>query len=190
MESYDVKKKNFIDGKIAIPVKLTESGMLMIENQANIAYVLFHARKKHENKHLFKVESLVRIMPKEMALQEGYYLVQSTAKRYICVEIDKNKELDSRYLDPSLENVPYDAKTERYDSQYSTLDNLSLRNGWHSYTTATPREHGYPYLMPKGIIFEAWERWVAKCDSHDVMTLQRDIMRIRVAMTLKLKKSE
>ena len=121
MESYDLKQKSFNHGKIAIPVKLTESGMAMIENQANITYVLFHTRKKNENKHLFKVESLVRIMPKEMALQEGYYLVQSTAKRYVCVEIDINRELDSSQMDPSIENVPYDTHTERYDSQYSTI---------------------------------------------------------------------
>ena len=128
MESYDVKQKGFNHGKIAIPIKLTESGMAMIENQANITYVLFHTRKKDENKHLFKVESLVRIMPKETALQEGYYLVQSTAKRYVCVEIDINRELDSSQLDPSIENVPYDTHTERYDSQYSTIGILKQDN--------------------------------------------------------------
>ena len=128
MESYDVKQKGFNHGKIAIPIKLTESGMAMIENQANITYVLFHTRKKDENKHLFKVESLVRIMPKETALQEGYYLVQSTAKRYVCVEIDINRELDSSLMDPSIENVPYDTHTERYDSQYSTIGILKQDN--------------------------------------------------------------
>lgn len=128
MESYDVKQKGFKHGKIAIPIKLTESGMAMIENQANITYVLFHTRKKDENKHLFKIKSLVRIMPKEMALQEGYYLVQSTAKRYVCVEIDINRELDSSQLDPSIENVPYDTHTERYDSQYSTIGILKQDN--------------------------------------------------------------
>lgn len=128
MESYDVKQKGFNHGKIAIPIKLTENGMAMIENQANITYVLFHTRKKDENKHLFKIESLVRIMPKEMALQEGYYLVQSTAKRYVCVEIDINRELDSSQLDPSIKNVPYDTHTERYDSQYSTIGILKQDN--------------------------------------------------------------
>lgn len=126
MESFDVKQKGFNHGKIAIPVKLTESGMSMIENQANISYVLFHTRKKDENKHLFKVESLVRIMSKEKALQEGYYLVQSTAKRYICAEIDLKKEMSSVDLNPSKSNVPYE-QSERYDSQYSTLDALKLK---------------------------------------------------------------
>ena len=66
----------------------------------------------------------MRILPKDDAAAEGYYLVQSTAKRYICVEIDLTKELESQNLNPSIDNVPYDAKTERYDSQYSTLEIL------------------------------------------------------------------
>ena len=124
MENYEGKQKGFSNGKVAIPIKLTESGMTLLENQANIAYVLFHTRKKDENKHLFKVQGIVRILPKDDAAAEGYYLVQSTAKRYICVEIDLTKELESQNLNPSIDNVPYDAKTERYDSQYSTLEIL------------------------------------------------------------------
>ena len=124
MENYEGKQKGFSNGKVAIPIKLTESGMTLLENQANIAYVLFHTRKKEENKHMFKVQSIVRILSKDEAVSEGFYLVQSTAKRYICVEIDLTKELESQKLNPSIDNVPYDAKTERYDSQYSTLEIL------------------------------------------------------------------
>lgn len=124
MENYEGKQKGFSNGKVAIPIKLTESGMTLLENQANIASVLFHTRKKDENKHLFKVQGIVRILPKDDAEAEGYYLVQSTANRYICVEIDLTKELESQNLNPSKDNVPYDAKTERYDSQYSTLEIL------------------------------------------------------------------
>lgn len=124
MEKYEDKVKNFTNGKVAIPVKLTESGMTLLENQANIAYVLFHTRKKDENKHFFRLESLVRILSKDDAQANGYYLVQSTAKRYVCIEIDLSKEIDSSGLNPSIDNVPYDTKTERYDSQYSTLDIL------------------------------------------------------------------
>lgn len=126
MESFDEKRKNFVHGKIAIPVKLTESGMSLMENQANIAYVLFHTRKKDENKHLFKLQSIVRTLSKTDAEHEGYYLVQSTAKRYICVEIDVMKELDSSVLNPSTENIPYEANTERYDPQYSTMTALKM----------------------------------------------------------------
>ena len=125
MENYEGKQKRFSDGKVAIPIKLTESGMTLLENQANIGFVLFHTRKKDENKHLFKVLGIVRILPKDDAVAEGYYLVQSTANRYICVEIDLTKELESQGLNPSIDNVPYNSKTERYDSQYSTLNILN-----------------------------------------------------------------
>lgn len=124
MEKYEEKQKNFSAGKIAVPVKLTESGMTLLENQPNIAYVLFHTRKKDENKHFFRVESIVRVMAKEEASKEGYYLVQSTAKRYLCIEINLEKELDSSSFDPSKDNIPYDVSTERYDPQFATLSQL------------------------------------------------------------------
>jgi len=124
MEKYDDKQKNFSDGKIAVPVKLTESGMTLLENQSNIAYVLFHTRKKDENKHFFRVESIVRVLSKDDAEKEGYYFVQSTAKRYLCIEINLKKELDSSSFDPSKDNIPYDVSTERYDSQFATLSQL------------------------------------------------------------------
>ena len=124
MEQYDDKQKNFSDGKIAVPIKLTESGMTLLENQSNIAYVLFHTRKKEKNKHFFRVESIVRVLSKDDAEKEGYYFVQSTAKRYLCIEINLEKELDSSSFDPSKDNIPYDASTERYDSQFATLSQL------------------------------------------------------------------
>ena len=36
MENYEGKQKRFSDGKVAIPVKLTESGMTLLENQATL----------------------------------------------------------------------------------------------------------------------------------------------------------
>ena len=124
MEQYDDKQKNFSDGKIAVPIKLTESGMTLLENQSNIAYVLFHTRKKEKNKHFFRVESIVRVLSKDNAEKEGYYFVQSTAKRYLCIQINLKKELDSSSFDPSNDNIPYDVSTERYDSQFATLSQL------------------------------------------------------------------
>lgn len=124
MENYDDKQKNFSDGKIAVPIKLTESGMTLLENQSNIAYVLFHTRKKEKNKHFFRVESIVRVLSKDNAEKEGYYFVQSTAKRYLCIQINLKKELDSSSFDPSNDNIPYDVSTERYDSQFATLSQL------------------------------------------------------------------
>ena len=124
MEKFEDKLKSFSNGKIAIPVKLTESGMMLLENHANISYVLFHTRRKDENKHLFGAHGIVRILSKEDAIIEGFYLVQSTVKRYVCVEIDLTKEMDSVDLNPSVDNIPYDTKIERYDSQYSSLEIL------------------------------------------------------------------
>lgn len=126
MENYENKLKSFENGKVAIPIKLTESGMTLLENQKNISYVLFHTRQREVNKHFFLVQGIVRVLSKEEALNDGYYLVQSTAKRYICIEISTNNELDSSLLNPSIEKVPYDTKYERYDPQFSTLDLLAI----------------------------------------------------------------
>ena len=128
MEKYEDKVKFFADGKIAVPIKLTESGMSLLENQANLAFVLFHTRKKDENKHLFRIHSIVRILSKNDAEYNGYYLIQSTSKRYICVEIDIEQELDSSDMNPSADNIPYETKEERYDAQFSTLDILKSKS--------------------------------------------------------------
>ena len=124
MENYEDKLKGFSSGRIAIPLKLTESGMTLLEKCSNIGYVLFHTRKQHENKHFFKVKHACEIYQKDKALQEGYYLIQKTASRYICLTIDIEEEIDSASLNPSKSNVPYDASTERYDAQYSELSSL------------------------------------------------------------------
>lgn len=127
MENYDDKVKSFQTGKIAIPLKLTETGMTLLEKSAEIKYILFHTRKRDENKHLFKLEELVGILSKEEVLSEGFYPVQSTAKRYICIVFDLNKELDSISLDPSKENIPYESNSERYDSQFVEFSSLIQR---------------------------------------------------------------
>lgn len=56
-----------------------------------------------------------------------FYLVQSTAKRYICVEVNLENELDNSSLNPSKENIPYESNAERYDSQYVELSSLIQR---------------------------------------------------------------
>lgn len=124
MENFDDKRKGFLNGRIAIPLKLTERGMNLLANQANINYVMFHTWKKEENKHLFKVQSIIRVLLKEDAKKDGYYLVQTTANRYICIEINLDQELDSSHLNPSKRNITYDSKTERYDSLYTTMETL------------------------------------------------------------------
>lgn len=127
MENYDDKIKSFTNGKIAIPLKLTETGMTLLENASDIVYVLFHTRKRDENKHLFKVEGNISVFSKEEAQKKDFYLVQSTAKRYICVEVNLENEIDSSSLDPSKENIPYESNSERYDSQYVKFSSLIQR---------------------------------------------------------------
>ena len=127
MENYDDKIKSFQNGKIAIPIKLTETGMTLLEKASDISYVLFHTRKRDENKHFFKVEGNINIFSKDEAQNMDFYLVQSTAKRYICVEVDLENELDSSSLNPSKENIPYESNAERYDSQYVEFSSLIQR---------------------------------------------------------------
>lgn len=127
MENYDDKIRSFQNGKIAIPIKLTETGMTLLEKASDIVYVLFHTRKRDENKHLFKVEGNISIFSKEEAQKMDFYLVQSTAKRYVCVDVNLENELDSSSLDPSKENIPYESNSERYDSQYVTFSSLIQR---------------------------------------------------------------
>ena len=124
MESFENKMKGVVNGKVAIPIKLTESGMTLMENHNNIAYVLFHTRHKNLNKHLFKVTGPIRILPKIDARLNDYYLTHTNAVRYICTELDLGNELDSSMLDTSVENVPYESKSERYDPQFVTWKRL------------------------------------------------------------------
>lgn len=118
MENFEGKKRNFAHGKIAIPLKPTESGMTLLEHKSDIAYVLFHTRHKDTNKHLFRIRGVVKVLQKDIAINGGYYLTQSTTNRYLCVEINTTDELDSSALDPSKNNLPYNSNSERYDAQY------------------------------------------------------------------------
>ena len=125
MENYDVKQKGFVNGKIAIPIKLTKNGKTLLEHSGEIGYVLFHTRNKDINKHLFQVNGNTRILYKDDAISQGYYLVQQKdIELYVCADIALDRELNSSQLNPSADNIPYGGQTERYDSQFSTLENL------------------------------------------------------------------
>ncbi len=124
MENFEGKKRNFVHGKIAIPLKPTESGMTLLEHKSDIAYVLFHTRHKDTNKHLFRIRGVVKVLQKDIAINGGYYLTQSTTNRYLCVEINTTDELDSSALDPSKNNLPYNSNSERYDAQYADFSTL------------------------------------------------------------------
>lgn len=125
MENYDVKQKGFVNGKIAIPIKLTKNGKTLLEHSGEIGYLLFHTRNKDINKHLFQVNGNTRILYKDDAISQGYYLVQQKdIELYVCADIALDRELNSSQLNPSADNIPYGGQTERYDSQFSTLENL------------------------------------------------------------------
>lgn len=124
MENYDVRSKSFQHGKIAIPIKMNEWGMDIIEHLNDLQYVLFHTRNKEHNKHLFAIRSSVFVAKKEQAEADGFYLVQKEANRYVCVEISAATELASSNLNPSSDRIPFE-KSQRYDAQYSTIKQLT-----------------------------------------------------------------
>lgn len=125
MENYDVKQKGFVNGKIAIPIKPTKNGKILLEHSGEIGYVLFHTRNKDINKHLFQVNGNTRVLYKDDAISQGYYPVQQKdIELYVCADIALDRELNSSQLNPSADNIPYGGQTERYDSQFSTLETL------------------------------------------------------------------
>lgn len=124
MMNYDVRSKNFVTGKLANPIKFTDSDKIILDNKENISFVLFHTRTKYKNKHLFRIKNNARLLSNKDAQQEGYYLINQDYDGYLCVEIDTNKELDSTALDPSEGNIQYDSDSERYDAQYVEIGKL------------------------------------------------------------------
>lgn len=126
MENFDVKSPSFANGKVAIPVKLTETGMELMENLNNISYVLFHTRNADAAKHLFRITSVPRVVKAGNDEMANYYPIQKSAKRYILVDI-ADDELPSNDIDPSKDNVPYASSEERYDAQYMELNQLEKK---------------------------------------------------------------
>lgn len=133
MENYEAKSLKFYNsGKLAVPVHYTADGMELINNAASIGSVLFHTRKP-EGQHLFRLIEDVRFVPKSL-IPKGYYLsVQNPTPRdtgedtvflYALLSIDMKNEFDSSML--NCQNKPFASQKERYDAQYSTLDDLSV----------------------------------------------------------------
>ena len=61
---------------------------------------------------------------KKMLRMKDTILCSQQQKRYLCIEIDLEKELDNNRFNPSKDNIPYDTNTERYDSQFATISQL------------------------------------------------------------------
>ena len=126
MENYDTKAKNFVTGKLANPIKFTDSDKIILDNREKISYILFHTRNKDNNKHLFRIQGSARLLSNAAAQQEGYYLISKNYDGYLCVEIDQKNELDSSSLNPSNENenIKVKDKSMRYDAQYVEMKDL------------------------------------------------------------------
>ncbi|MBR4324472.1 MAG: restriction endonuclease, partial [Bacteroidales bacterium] len=126
MMNYDVRSKNFVTGKLANPIKFTDSDKIILDNKEKISYILFHTRNKDNNKHLFRIQGSARLLSNAAAQQEGYYLISKDYDGYLCVEIDQKNELDSSSLNPSNENenIKVKDKSMRYDAQYVEMKDL------------------------------------------------------------------
>lgn len=119
IENYDVKCVKFLEkGILAVGIKSTKDSMRIVENRANIGYILFHTRKD-EGQHLFAVEDVSEI--KYRSELEGVYVNISTADMYVVVTLN-TKELDCDNVHSSKKE--FDGKSERYDSQYATMEEL------------------------------------------------------------------
>lgn len=119
MESYGAKSVKFLEnGKLAVGIKPTKDSMRIVENRANIGYILFHTRKD-EGQHLFAVEEVSEIKYKD-ELGDIYTNI-STAGMYVIVTLNI-EELNCDNVHSS--NKEFDGKSERYDSQYATMEEL------------------------------------------------------------------
>ena len=121
MEKYEAKSKNFLSsGVIAIALKMTEDSMQIIDNLANIRFILFHTRKD-EGQHLFAIDGDVRVQMKEK-LDEKIYVNVGTASLYAVVHFS-NTELNIGHIHSSLRG--YIGNETRYDAQFATIDELT-----------------------------------------------------------------
>ena len=119
MESYGAKSVKFLEnGKLAVGIKPTKDSMRIVENRANIGYILFHTRKD-EGQHLFAVEEVSEIKYKD-ELGDIYTNI-SIAGMYVIVTLNI-EELNCDNVHSS--NKEFDGKSERYDSQYATMEEL------------------------------------------------------------------
>lgn len=123
MENYENRRNSFIEGRIAIPIKMDINGKKLLENANTLSYVLFHTRNKESNKHLFRIKNSPCILMKNDEKIKNYYKVQNKAEIYIGVEL-MMEETNSENLDPSKDNVPYGEDNFRYDAQYIEIQQL------------------------------------------------------------------
>ena len=133
MENFNNKSQQFKDtGKVAVPIRYTNDGMEILSNAANIDSVLFHTRHV-TGQHMYVLKENVRFVPKDKIPGEYYITVKNPSQPnpdeevvflYALLDIDMTNELDSSML--NCQNKPFASPKERYDAQYSTLNELTI----------------------------------------------------------------
>lgn len=131
IEKYE-NKVDYINGRIAVGIKLTDWGMEILENVHSIRYVLFHTREgshpaKHQ--HMFRLKEMPKVI-KDSELLENLYRIPKESKepikRYIFLSYDPNAELpESSMMDCSLSAIPYESNT-RYDAQFVKYKRINV----------------------------------------------------------------
>ena len=125
MENFVNKCKNFLpNGSIAIGIKMTKTSMKIIENIAEIGYVLFHTRKD-EGQHLFAITSELKVVYSDEFSSDIY---RDAKKRdmYILVRLNSNElnssNLHSSQIEHNIDGFP--RNTFRYDAQFVRMEEL------------------------------------------------------------------
>ena len=109
------------EGKIAIPVKVNEAGMELIENIENLSYVLFTIQGNEELKRYFRVIDIPRVLKKDSEDLNGFSLIRNTneVKRFICAEIKETEPYNVQV--PHDEQMVYIANAKKDIACYVEL---------------------------------------------------------------------
>ncbi len=133
MENFLTKYEKFVEsGKVAVPIKYTNDGLDILAHAANIGTVMFHTRHI-SSQYLYSLREPVRFVTKNDVPEDYYLTVRNPSQPdpteevvfiYALLEIDMSVILDSGSLD--CQRKPVNHKRERYDAQYSTIDDLLI----------------------------------------------------------------
>lgn len=145
MPNYNERCSTFQDGNIAVPLKMTESAMEILENINSIRFILFHHRASQDKlpdergQHLFRLKKLAKVIKRDIAEkqeQEGkLHLLAHTddVHRYVEIHFDFEKELpEGVKLNCSSKNLPFAEGNDegngknkyRYYPQYAEMSQL------------------------------------------------------------------
>lgn len=111
-ERFELIRTMYQNGRIAIPLVLSESSFVLMEKSRDISNIIFCDRNNREDFHMFRLTSEAVVLDREKAIEEQYYLgyyvtvnqedgtisieddaQHLDAKRFMCIEFDINSEL-------------------------------------------------------------------------------------------------